>query len=192
MSADELGFHPVLPQITDPDLAPPIALCQTPVIDSTTSGSMGFFKTHKVAIIIAIVILLIVIVVIFMMYSKRHKTADSTMQKDVPNVDNGTVSEKIKSSDEINKDEIIQLRAMRKAVKSNPAQTPAPVQVSDPVPVVTNKPTAALPPQNPVSSSVEIMPTIEEFDTEVSFANDNVIDNDVPDNMDDLIATLED
>jgi len=73
------SWHPVRPDITDPDLSPnerhhmSMSLPQTApgptTQEQTTKG--GFFSEHKIAIIIAVIVLLIFVVVIFVYMTRK-------------------------------------------------------------------------------------------------------------------------
>ena len=125
-------WHPVRPQITDPDLAPPAnfaplapAFSNDCLVDEPQQR--GFYQNHKFAIIVSVVILLIVIVVLFMYLTRKEKkkTAAAAEDGDIPPQP---------GPEDVNLDELNRLRDMRRQAREQrvaPAtlpQRPAPAQ----------------------------------------------------------------
>ena len=123
-------WHPVRPQITDPDLAPPAnfaplapAFSNDCLVDEPQQR--GFYQNHKFAIIVSVVILLIVIVVLFMYLTRKEKkkTAAAAEDGDIPPQP---------GPEDVNLDELNRLRDMRRQAREQrvaPAtlpQRPAP------------------------------------------------------------------
>ncbi len=136
--AEDQQWHPVLPQITDPDLAP--VVCSTPQNIINTAVQKGnFLKDHKFTIIISIIVFLIVIVALYMYFTRRNKKKlENTPAKVAPG--NGP--------EDINLEELNNLRSMRKQQARNVVPQPVQVQqVPQPVPV---QPAPQPVPQQPV------------------------------------------
>jgi hypothetical protein len=57
--AEEQQWHPVLPQITDPDLAPVVCSSTPQNVINTVVQKSNFLKDHKFTIIISIIVFLI-------------------------------------------------------------------------------------------------------------------------------------
>jgi len=115
-------WHPVLPQITDPDLAIPSAarsgsragpvhVRQDEEMDTAPSRKGGFFHEHRFAIIVSIIILLIVIVVLFMYLTRRG---------DKKKADRGDTSGPAPGAgpEEVNLEELNRLRAIRRQART--------------------------------------------------------------------------
>ena len=154
--AEDQQWHPVLPQITDPDLAP--VVCSTPQNIINTAVQKGnFLKDHKFTIIISIIVFLIVIVALYMYFTRRNKKKlENTPAKVVPG--NGP--------EDINLEELNNLRSMRKQQARNvvpqpvqpaPQPVPQPVQPApQPVPQPAPQPVPQQPvPQQPVPQLVQ-------------------------------------
>jgi hypothetical protein len=122
-------WHPVLPQITDPDLAipsvarggsraSPVHVRQDEEMDTVPSRKGGFFHEHRFAIIVSIIILLIVIVVLFMYLTRRggKKKAD---RGDTSGPAPGAGPE------EVNLEELNRLRAIRRQARTAGTAAPA-------------------------------------------------------------------
>jgi hypothetical protein len=115
-------WHPVLPQITDPDLAipsaaksgsraSPVHVRQDEEMDTVPSRKGGFFHEHRFAIIVSIIILLIVIVVLFMYLTRRG---------DKKKADRGDTSGPAPGAgpEEVNLEELNRLRAIRRQART--------------------------------------------------------------------------
>ncbi|NBV25672.1 MAG: hypothetical protein EBS05_27685, partial [Proteobacteria bacterium] len=115
-------WHPVLPQITDPDLAIPSAarsgsragpvhVQQDEEMDTAPSRKGGFFHEHRFAIIVSIIILLIVIVILFMYLTRRG---------DKKKADRGDTSGPAPGAgpEEVNLEELNRLRAIRRQART--------------------------------------------------------------------------
>lgn len=122
--AEDQQWHPVLPQITDPDLAP--VVCSTPQNIINTAVQKGnFLKDHKFTIIISIIVFLIVIVALYMYFTRRNKKKlENTPAKVAPG--NGP--------EDINLEELNNLRSMRKQQARNVVPQPVQVQQVQPAP----------------------------------------------------------
>jgi hypothetical protein len=120
--ASPTPWHPVRPEITDPDLAPP--LIRHPAAGAigpaagpaglpesgSPSGKGGFFKEHKFAIIIAVIVLLVVVVVLFMYMTKRGD------KKKKPS-DDGDPTPPGSGPEDVNMEELARLRDMRRQTR---------------------------------------------------------------------------
>jgi hypothetical protein len=115
-------WHPVLPQITDPDLAIPSAarsgsragpvhVQQDEEMDTAPSRKGGFFHEHRFAIIVSIIILLIVIVILFMYLTRRGGKKKA---------DRGDTSGQAPGAgpEEVNLEELNRLRAIRRQART--------------------------------------------------------------------------
>ena len=124
--AEEQQWHPVLPQITDPDLAPVVCSSTPQNVINTVVQKSNFLKDHKFTIIISIIVFLIVIVALYMYFTRRNKKKlENTPAKVAPG--NGP--------EDINLEELNNLRSMRKQQARNVASQPLePPQQVQPVP----------------------------------------------------------
>jgi FtsZ-interacting cell division protein ZipA len=105
----------VLPQITDPDLAPVVCSSTPQNVINTVVQKSNFLKDHKFTIIISIIVFLIVIVALYMYFTRRNKKKlENTPAKVAPG--NGP--------EDINLEELNNLRSMRKQQARNVASQP--------------------------------------------------------------------
>ena len=108
-------WHPVMPHITDPELAPTgDALRPAQEWGGTAAVAPpphkgSFFQEHRVAIIVGAIILLIVVFVIFMYFTRR-----SDKKKDKEAADPPASSK----PEEVNLEELNRLRAMRQQARA--------------------------------------------------------------------------
>jgi hypothetical protein len=152
--AEEQQWHPVLPQITDPDLAPVVCSSTPQNVINTVVQKSNFLKDHKFTIIISIIVFLIVIVALYMYFTRRNKKKlENTPAKVAPG--NGP--------EDINLEELNNLRSMRKQqarnVASQPLETPLlALQQQQPVPLqpVPPQPVPPQQVQQPVSQVQQV------------------------------------
>jgi cytoskeletal protein RodZ len=183
-------WHPVMPQITDPDLAMPAVTATAaapskpaPVTQTTVVEKQSFFQVHKFAIIITVIIVLIALVILYMWFTRKTEPTKAT------------TSAPAAPPPDINLEELNRLRALRRQIKTSDAsqqqspssqqrptahpQSPQKQSVSfeDPVasePVVRHEPSvarqAASEPAKPVASKDEddLSALIDELEDEVT------------------------
>ena len=119
-------WQPVLPQITDPDLAP-VAQHSSGHANGQPDGhsdndpgfdpKTSFFKKHKFTIIIAVIVLIIVVVVVYVYITRRNKKSAEHMEA-VP----GAPIAGSSTPANINKEEVEKLREMRRAQRARSSE----------------------------------------------------------------------
>lgn len=109
-------WHPVMPQITDPDLAMPAvtataaaAPMPAPVTQTAAVQKQSFFQAHKFAIIITIIIVLIALVILYMWFTRKTEPTKAT------------TSAPAAPPPDINLEELNRLRALRRQIKTSDA-----------------------------------------------------------------------
>ena len=139
-------WHPVLPEISDPDLAPPpgaktLAAGAAGVAAAAAAAAAtgdGFFYTHRFAIIIAIIILIVVLVVLYMYLTRQSskKVGPDADADTGARPDPGASSEpRQPTPEEINLAELKRLRDMRRQAKGGAGEAPVAVAAVAPAPV---------------------------------------------------------
>ena len=119
-------WQPVLPQITDPDLAP-VAQHSSGQANGQPDGhsdndpgfdpKTSFFKKHKFTIIIAVIVLIIVVVVVYVYITRRNKKSAEHMEA-IP----GAPIAGSSTPANINKEEVEKLREMRRAQRARSSE----------------------------------------------------------------------
>lgn len=132
-------WHPVTPQIDDPDLAPPPAA--TPAgaephyagVAPPPAEQGSWFSEHKVTIIISVVILIILIVVIYVYLTRRggrskKKNANDGEAADEPAGGGGGPPEAAGVPNNVDLDELQRLRMSRQLARQGAAAGQGPLQ----------------------------------------------------------------
>ena len=157
-------WHPVLPEISDPDLAPPpgaktLAAGAAGVAAAAAAAAAtgdGFFYTHRFAIIIAIIILIVVLVVLYMYLTRQSskKVGPDADADTGARPDPGASSEpRQPTPEEINLAELKRLRDMRRQAKGGAGEAPVAVAAVAPAPVaVAAAPVVAAAAPTPVTA----------------------------------------
>lgn len=107
-------WHPVTPQITDPDLAPP---AQEPgrvaELEAPPAPSRSFFQEHKFALIVSAIIVVIVIVVVYVYITRRGDKKKKAAEGGAP-----TGPPPGPSAEDVNLEELARLREERRAARA--------------------------------------------------------------------------
>lgn len=128
-SAAAASWHPVTPQIADPDLAPPPGAGPGGELLAPPPASSSFFADHRLAIVVAVVVVVIVVVVMYV-YLTRRATAEGTKSGAAQAPPPPPPAGAIPGAD---RDELIRLRELRRRQRAPPpppmaelAKTPNP------------------------------------------------------------------
>ena len=114
-------WHPVMPHITDPELAPAV---DTPhpaqewgaAVATPPPHKAGFFQEHRFAIIVGVIVVLIVVFITFMYLTRR---SDKKKAGEAVSPPTSTKPE------EVNLEELNRLRAMRQQARTASKTAPA-------------------------------------------------------------------